>query len=102
MDELRRFDDFAQGDGLAPVVRNFDANGGLAGNTLDQDGFGLQGQTQIFREADNATVFDTGFRLEFERRDYRSWIDLRHAALNVEFLALRFNRAGALFQLFFI
>src|SRR5439155_16448067 len=85
MNELRGFDDFTQRDRLALVVRDLDADGGLAGNALDQDGFGLQGQAQIFGEANNPAVLDAGFRLEFERGYDRAGVDLRDASLDVEF-----------------
>ena len=102
LDELRRFDDFAQRDGLASVVWHFDADGGFAGNSLNEDGFGLQSQAQIFGQCDNAAVLDAGFRLEFECRDNRARVDLRHAPLHVKFLAFCFNRAGALLQFLFV
>src|SRR5215467_11590160 len=98
MDELRRFNDFAQGDGLPLVVRDFDADSGFAGNALDQDGLRLQRETQVFGEADNAAVLDTGFGLELEGCDDRAGIDLRDMSLHVELEALRLNGPRALLQ----
>src|SRR6266566_94711 len=83
-------------------VRALDADGGLAGNALDQDGFGLQGQAQIFGEANNPAVLDAGFRLEFERGYDRAGVDLRDASLDVEFLALGFDGTRALLQFLFV
>ncbi len=40
--EFGGFDDFAQRDGLALFVGDFDADGGFAGDAFDKDGFGLQ------------------------------------------------------------
>ena len=102
MDELRRFDDFAQGYGLALVVRNFDADGGFAGDALDEDRFGLQSEAQILSEADNAAVLDACFRLEFEGGNDRARVDLTDAALYVELHALCFNCTRAVLQLFLI
>src|SRR5207253_5239477 len=93
---------FTQRDRLALVVRDLDADGGLAGNALDQDGFGLQGQAQIFGEANNPAVLDAGFRLEFERGYDRAGVDLRDASLDVEFLALGFDGTRALLQFLFV
>ena len=100
--ELRRFDNFPQCNRLALVVRDFDANGRFAWDALDQNGFGLQREAQILRQPDNPAVLDARVRLEFECRDDWPGIDLRHAALDVKFQALCFNRACPLFQLFFI
>src|ERR1051325_10026973 len=102
MDEFRSLDNFAQSDGLPFIVRDFDTDGGFAGNALDEDGFRLQGQAQIFGQTDNAAVLDAGFGLEFERGDDRSRVDLRDAPLDVKFEALGFNRPRALLQLVFI
>ena len=102
MDEFRRFDNFAQRDGLPFIVRNFDADGGLPGNALDEDGFRLQSKAQVFRQTDNAAVLDAGFGLEFERGDDRPRVDLRDAPLDVKFEALGFNRPRALLQFVFI
>ena len=49
--EFVRLQDLAQADHFAPRVRNFDADGRLAGDALDQDRFGLQAQAQIFASA---------------------------------------------------
>src|SRR2546430_14458507 len=89
---LRRFDDFAQGYGLALVVRNFDADVGFAGDALDEDRFGLQSEAQILSEADNAAVLDACFRLEFEGGNDRARVDLTDAALYVELHALCLDR----------
>ena len=74
----------AQGDDLAPRVGDFDADGRLAGDALDQDRFGLQAQAEVFGEGGDAAVLDAGFGLEFEGRDHRAGIDLRHVAEDVE------------------
>src|SRR6266852_2300551 len=102
IEEFRRFNDFAERDGLAMDVGHLDADGGLAGNALDQNGFRLQREAQIFRQADDAAVFDAGLGLELEGGDHRAGIDLRDAALNVEFQALVFDGARTDFELVFI
>src|ERR671922_859748 len=102
MDELGRLNDFAQSNGLPLVVRDLDADGGFAGNTLDENGFRLQGEAEVFGEADDAAVLDTCFRLELKRSDHRAGIDLRDAALHIEFEALRFDSPRALLQLFLV
>ena len=44
----------------------------LARNALDQDGFGLQSQAEVFGQIRDPAVLDAGFRLEFESSDYRA------------------------------
>ena len=100
--EFWRFNNLAQRNRLPIYVRHFDADRGFAGNALDQDRFRLQRQAQVFRQADDAAVFDARFGLEFEGGDHRAGIDLRHAPLHVELQALLLDRAGSRLQLVFI
>ena len=72
------------------------------GNALNQNRFGLQREAQILSQADDAAVFDSRFRLEFEGGNHRTGIDLRHAPLNIKLLAFFFNRAGPVFQFGFV
>ena len=72
-------------------VRHLDAHGRLAGNALDQNGFGLQAQAQIFGQRGDAAVFDAGLGLEFESGHHRTGIDLHHRAQHVELFELRFD-----------
>src|ERR1700688_825179 len=102
IDELRRFDNFAQGDGLARQVRYFDADGGFAWDALNQNRFGFQREAQIFGQANDAAVFDARFGFEFERRNHWTGVDLSYAPLYIKLLTLFFNRAGPLFQFCFV
>src|SRR5277367_1223733 len=79
-------------------VGDLDAYRGFAGDALDQDGFGLQGEAEIVAQVGDAAVFDAGFGLEFESGDDGAGIDLRDMAADVEFHALGFDGAGAFFQ----
>ena len=96
--ELLGFEHLAQGDQLAAGVGDFDADGGLAGDALDQDGFGLQAQAQILGEGGDAAVLDAGFGLELEGGDHRAGIDLDHVAEHVELFELGLDAAGGVLQ----
>ena len=76
--ELVGLEHLAQADHFAPRVRHFDADGGLAGNALDQDRFGLQAEAEVLGEVGDAAVLDAGFGLELEGGDHRAGIDLHH------------------------
>jgi len=65
-------------------VWHFDANGRFSRNALNQNGFSLKCQAQIFGQADNAAVLDSSFRLELERGYNRAGVNLRDTSLNVE------------------
>ncbi len=56
----------------------------LARHALDQNAFGFQGEAEIVGKIGDAAVFDSGFGLEFERRDHRAGIDLRDLPVNIE------------------
>src|SRR5262249_10462783 len=93
--ELAGFNGFPQRDRLSIDIRNFDADGGLARNTFDQNRFRLKGQAQIFGEADDPAVLDAGLGLELKSRHHRAGVDLCDAALNVELKAFFLDGAGA-------
>ena len=96
--ELVGFEHLAQRDQLAPRVGHFDAHGGLAGNALDQDRFGLQAQAQIFGEGGDAAVLDAGLGLELEGGDHRAGVDLHHVAQHVELFELRLDARGGVLE----
>jgi hypothetical protein len=54
----------------------------FARHALDQNALGFQRQAEIVGEIGDAAVLDSGFRLEFERRDHRAGIDLRDLPVN--------------------
>ncbi len=62
----------------------------------------MQCQAKVFGQARNPAVLDARVRLEFEGRNDRPGIDLRHASLHVKFKTFRFDRARPQFQLVFI
>src|SRR6185437_16048067 len=97
-----RFDYVAQGDRLAVRIGDFDADRGFAGDALDEDGFGAQGEAEVFGKARDPAVFDAGLWLEFERGDDGAGIDLRDVAADVEFGAFLFDGAGVFLQLAFV
>src|SRR5262249_27120670 len=100
--EFLRFDNFTQGDGLPPVVGDFDADRGFAGNTLDKDGLGLQRQAQVFGQADDAAVFDARLGLKLERGYHWAGIDLRHTAFHIELVAFFFDGPRTVLQFVFV
>ena len=64
------FDHFAQIDGLAPLVRQFDADHVAAGHDGDAGRDGRHRAGDVVGEADDAGGFDAGRRLQFiERHD---------------------------------
>src|SRR5207247_2469891 len=75
-----------QADHVALGVGDFDADGRLPRDTLNENRFGLQAQTEVFGERGDAAVFDAGVRLEFEGRDHRAGVDLHHRSEYVELL----------------
>ena len=93
-----RFENLAEADHFAACVGNFDTDGGLAGQALDQHRFGLQTQAQIFRQRGDAAVFDARFGFVFEGGDDRAGVDLHHRTAHVELFELRFDSAGDFFQ----
>ena len=72
-------------------IGHLDAHGRLAGNALDENGFGLQAEAQIFGQVGDAAVFDAGFGLEFEGGDHRAGVDLHHVSKHVELFELGFD-----------
>ena len=96
--ELVGFEQLAQGDQFAPDVRHFDADGGLAGDALDQDGFGVQAEAEVFAEVDDAGVLDAGFGLELEGGDDGAGVDLDDVAEDVELFELGLDAAGGVLE----
>ena len=104
--ELRRrstiglgFEQLAQRNLLAEVVGHLDADGGLAGQPIDQDRLGLKREAQVVGEAGNLAVLHARIGLELERRDDRARMNLDHAALDRELAALFFQQPRTLHQL---
>src|SRR5260370_18924525 len=88
----------AQPDGLAFAVRHLDADGALAGHTLDQDRLGRHRETEIVGKPGDAGDLDAGFGLELKRGDNRPGIDLRDLSIDVEFSTLLHQDAGLFAQ----
>ena len=74
----------AQPDNFAVAVRHLNPDCGLARHALDQNALGFERQAEVIREVGDAAVLDARLGLEFERRDHRAGIDLRHLPVNVE------------------
>ncbi len=102
VDELRRFDLFAQRNRLAMRVRHFNPHGGLAGDALDQDGLRLQRQAEVLREPRDPAVLDARLGLEFIGGDHRTGVNLRDAAADIELLAFLFDGARAILEVVLI
>src|SRR5208283_1595980 len=96
--KFRRLDNLPQRNCLPPVIRHFNSNRRFSRDSFDQNRFGLQRQAQIFRQSDNPAVLDSSFRLELKGRYNRARIDLRYTPLDLEFVALSFNRARTQLQ----
>ena len=94
-----RFEQLAQRNRLAGVVRNLDADGGLAGNAIDQHRLGLHREAEIVGEAGDLGVLHAGVRLELERGDDRARVNLHDAALDRELAALLLEQPRAVHQL---
>ena len=62
----------------------------------------LQGQTQVFAQARDAAVLDSGFGLEFKRGDDWPGIDLRDVPRNVKLGAFLLDGARAILQIGFV
>ena len=73
-----RFEELAQRDLLAGVVRNLQADRRFARDAIDEDGFGLHRQTQIVGEPGDLRVFHARVGLELVGRDHRSGVNLDH------------------------
>ncbi len=97
MNEFGRLDDFAESDGFAMRVGNFDAHGGFAGNALDEERFGAESEAEIVSQAGDAGIFDAGFGLEFESSDHRAGVDLGDVSGDAKFLGFFFDGAGVVF-----
>ena len=67
---------------------HLDADGGLAGHALDEDGLGGHRKTQIVGETRDAGDLDAGLGPELEGGDDGPGIDLRHLAVDAELGAL--------------
>ena len=67
-----RFEQLAQRDLLAVLIRDLDADGRFARNPIDEHRFGLHRQTEVVGEAGDLRVLDAGVRFELERGDDRT------------------------------
>ena len=94
-----RLEQLAQRNLLARAVGNLDADGGLAGNAVDQHRLGLHRETQVVGEAGDLRVLHAGVGLELERRHDRPGMDLHDRALDRELAAFLFEQARAVHQL---
>ena len=67
-----RLEQLAQRNLLARAVGNLDADGGLAGDAVDQHRLGLHREAQVVGEAGDLRVLHAGVGLELERRHDRA------------------------------
>ena len=96
--EIARGQHFAQIDGLARLVRQFDADGVAAGHDGDAGGDGAHRAGDVVGEPDDAGRLDAGRRLEFVKRDDRAGPDMDDLALDAEILEHAFEQPGILLQ----
>ncbi len=83
--ERSGFEQFADGYGLAPLIRNFNADAALTRDwRFDPHAVRLQRQSQIVRERHEAADFDSLSRLKLETRDGRSADDIRYMRLDAK------------------
>src|SRR5712672_2433728 len=82
--EFRGLDVLAQPDNLALTIRHLNSNRALSRHALDQDALCSQRETQIVSQSSDAAVFNPSFRLELERGNDWTRIDLRHLSMNIE------------------
>ncbi len=94
-----RLEQLAHRNLLAVRVRNLDADGGLAGNTVDEDRLCLHGQAQVIGEPGDLAVLHAGVGLELVGRDDRARVDLHHVPLDGELAALLLELPGAVHEL---
>ena len=100
--ELVGFEQLSKGDQFAADVGHLDADGGLAGDALDQDGFGVEAEAEVFAEVDDAGVLDAGFGLELEGSDDGAGVDLDDVAEDVELFELGLDAAGGVLELLLV
>ncbi len=96
--EVLAADQFAQIDGLAPLVRQFDADGVAAGNDGDAGGDRAHRTGDVVGQADDARRLDAGCRFQFVEGDDRAGADLDDLALDAEILQHAFEHAGILLE----
>ena len=94
-----RLEQLAQRNLFAVRVGNLDADGGLAGNAIDQHRLGLHRQAEVVGEAGDLAVFHAGVGLELVGRDDRTRVDLHDRAFDRELAALLFEQPRAFHQL---
>ena len=94
--EILGAEQFAQIDGLAALVRQFDADGVAPLNHGDAGREGRHGAGDIVGETDDSRGFDAGRRLELIERDHRTWPHMNDLALDAEILEHAFEQPGVL------
>ena len=80
-------------------VRNLDADGGLAGQPIDEHRFGLHRQAEVVGEAGDLAVLHARVGLELVGGDDRARVDLHDRALDRELAALLLEVPRAVHQL---
>ena len=91
-------DVLAQPDDFALTVGHLDSDRRLAGHAFDENALGFEGEAQVVGEIGNAAVLDASFGLEFESRDYRPGIDLRHLPVDIKLRVLFGEHLGQQLQ----
>ena len=94
--EVLRTQQFAQIDGLAALVRQFDADGIAPLNDGDAGREGRHGARDIVGKTDDPRGFDAGRGLKFIERDHRTRPHMDDLALDAEILKHAFKQPGVL------
>ncbi len=94
-----RLEQLAHRDLLAVRIGDLDADGGLAGNAVDEDGLGLHGEAEVIGEPRDLAVLHAGVGLELVGRDDRAGVNLHHGALDRELAAFLLEVPGAVHEL---
>ena len=94
-----RLEQLAERDRLAVHVGDLDADGGLAGQPIDEHGFGLHRQAEVVGEPGDLAVLHAGVGLELVGRHHRARMDLHDGAFDRELAALLLEVPRAFHQL---
>ena len=96
--KIGRGEQFAQIDGLAARVGQFDADGVAARHHGDAGGDRRHRAGDVVGEADHPRGFDARRRLEFVERHHRAGADVDDLAAHAEIVQHAFEQAGVLLQ----
>ncbi len=97
-----RLEQLAQRDRFSVGIRDLDADGGLAGDAIDQHRFGLHGEAQVVGEPGHLRVLHARIRLELEGGDDGTRMDLDDRAFHRELPALFLEQPRGVHELAFV